>query len=123
MYPNIGNPLIEPESRDDVKELLENALENNYFPIVAVRANFSLVDNNGWFTKVESKNSDLTKNPGYLITTGGEAAQHAIILLKIEKWRSGNGISDYINVQVGFLLRLIKCGGQKQLLEIRCLDR
>lgn len=97
MYPNIANPLMEPESRDDVKELLEKALENNYFPIVAVRANFSLVDNNGWFTKVESKNPDLTKNPEYLITTGGESAQHAIILLKIEKWSSGNGIVTYID--------------------------
>jgi hypothetical protein len=103
-YPNIQVQYKSFESttlsRDQAKSMLENSLDFGYFVVASVKCRVSAANQDKWFSHYRPDNPDLINNGTYGYSYYMEKTgytNHAIIILRIDKFSTGNGIVTYID--------------------------
>lgn len=103
VYSNIDVDVYRLNDRTLAKSMIEYGLRNNKFVIVSARTLISRAGQDRFFTTDDSRNYDLrlplsnanSLTNRYVLDHGGTS--HALIILRIDKWSTGNGIVTYID--------------------------
>ena len=102
-YPNIEVDVFLLNDRNATKSMIEYGLRNEQFVIVSARTYIGRAGQDRFFSTDDSENYDLrlpastatSTTRRYVMDHGGTS--HALIILRIDKWSSGNGIVTYID--------------------------
>lgn len=102
-YSNIEVDVYRLNDRTLAKSMIEYGLRNNKFVIVSARTLIGRAGQDRFFTTDDSRKYDLrlplsndnSLTNRYVLDHGGTS--HALIILRIDKWNTGNGIVTYID--------------------------